>query len=54
MDILRELKGAITDPKTLALVLKIVLDLATGTHRLDADTRLEMQAELDTLSGGLV
>jgi hypothetical protein len=54
MNVLELLKGAITDPATLKLVLKLVLDLTDGSARLDADTRLEIQAELDTLTGGLV
>lgn len=52
MNILEQIKSKITDPATLALVLKIVLDLASGEHRMSADTRLEIQAELDSITGG--
>ena len=52
MNILNELKGRITDPATLKLVIKLILDLADGSTRLTADTRLELQAQLDDLTGG--
>lgn len=54
MDILSKLKAGITDPATLALVLRLIMDLTDGSVRLDASTRLELQAELDSLTGGLL
>lgn len=53
-DLLNVLKDKITDPATLALVLSTILALTSGDHRLSAEARLEIQAELNKLTGGLL
>jgi len=53
-DLLDRLKRGVTDPHTLTLVLQLVTGLSDGDLRLPAETRLELQAELDKLTGGLL
>lgn len=54
MSVLDELRGRITDPHTLALLLRLVLDLTDGDAELSVETRLELQAELDDLTRGVL
>ena len=52
IELLNQIKSEITNPHTLAMLFKLIMDLSDGSVRLEASTRLELQAELDTLSGG--
>lgn len=53
-ELLNSLKGGAFTPETLALALKVIMDLSDGNARLSAETRLELQAELDKLTGGVL
>lgn len=53
-ELLNRLKEGAFDPATLALAIQVIMDLSDGNARLSAETRLELQAQLDRLTGGVL
>lgn len=52
--LLNLLKAGNLGPEALALAIKVIMDMNDGNARLSAETRLELQAELDKLTGGVL